>query len=296
MKVWRAIIKERFLNKINMKVKIKKGTVFITESSDETGIVFLEQKSGKRYYVKKEVFVENVKNGRIIKEYDYAPVGLFEKRNFIHEVTGSSTSNHCSMVRLDEFSVTRLFSDSHYDNGFIIISASKANDLESEETATQENKVRAQELLSKLSSNGYWFIPVYGSYIENRGEENQKTSYEEAFIVPCYKNTWKILNFDKLFDGMISLGTIYNQEVILVKEPGGKFPYYYKPTEKQVADQFSGKAGIYDLIKAYFRQLRKKDSAKFIFKGAYVNPSVCSLFFEGYSRDARGEIFISRNW
>ena len=67
------------------------------------------------------------------------------------------------MPLLTEITVNRLLGK-HYNFGFAIVSASRFKNT------AQENNQLTKELFLKLKNSNYSYIPVFGGFIENKGE------------------------------------------------------------------------------------------------------------------------------
>ena len=93
---------------------------------------------------------------------------------------------------LTESSLSRLLS--HIQNrAFGIISACRS------ERSKKENDEKSQQLKNDIRSNGFGFINVNGSYVENSGTPEETVVKEKSFLVIGDKNVdgGKLLSFLK---------------------------------------------------------------------------------------------------
>ena len=124
---------------------------------------------------------------------------------------------------LEQYSELRLISESslnriltsHYNNGFIIITSYRSDD---EKTVEQKNK-DFNELKLIVKRNVFSFVPVYGGYIENKGEPNEKEVREPALLIPNQdiSSSKPYIDDKKLYDLGIELANRFNQESFLYK-------------------------------------------------------------------------------
>ena len=178
--------------------------------------------------------------------------------------------------------------DKHSENGYIIVSL--CND--------EDDCVR--KLITILKKSPWSYMPVYGGFIENKGEKNETVVYEKSFMIFNYDKKGNPNKLDDLFNFGVELSKKFNQDSFLYHEPGKK-PTYYK-YGKHIS-VFSDKMKFKDYAETYFTDLHKNTHeysgiagkvTRFKFIGCYANPKpqvVCTRFM----RDKAGEIFLGKN-
>ena len=178
--------------------------------------------------------------------------------------------------------------DKHSENGYIIVSL--CND--------EDDCVR--KLITILKKSPWSYMPVYGGFIENKGEENETVVYEKSFMIFNYDKKGNPNKLDDLFNFGVELSKKFNQDSFLYHEPGKK-PTYYK-YGKHIS-VFSDKMKFNDYAEMYFTGLHQNTheysgipakATRFKFIGCYANPKpqvVCTRFM----RDKAGEIFLGKN-
>lgn len=142
------------------------------------------------------------------------------------------------MKKANETSLNRLFTI-HTDNGYAMVSACRNDwvpykDEEDDELKQklelrnrQMNNTKTEELKRDICDSGFQYIPVKGGFIEqNSGIPKE----EQSFIIVNYKRGNKIPeeNANELKTLAIDLCEKYNQDSVLVVEPGKKPTYYQK--------------------------------------------------------------------
>jgi len=237
---------------------------------------------------KKDLIVESYKNKfSFLLGYDPEIGGeLIEANhhNFMSEIMGQDSFNKQPMQRLDEITTDRLLGK-HYENGFVILSASRS------ELSDAENVTRNQKLLNILqsSSNVFSFLPVYGGYIENKGTENEQRVFERSFVILNFDKNGNVGDFDDLMSFSQELSNRFHQETYLIKKPGNAPPYYIRTKSGKVDWEFTGEIKIDDLTQKYFTRLRQLGK-QFTFEGVYINPKpMC--YSERHCRYLKNEIF-----
>jgi hypothetical protein len=178
--------------------------------------------------------------------------------------------------------------DKHSENGYIIVSL--CND--------EDDCVR--KLITILKKSPWSYMPVYGGFIENKGEENETVVYEKSFMIFNYDKKGSPNKLDDLFNFGVELSKKFNLDSFLYHEPGKK-PTYYK-YGKHIS-VFSDKMKFNDYAEMYFTGLHQNTHeysgipakvTRFKFIGCYANPKpqvVCTRFM----RDKAGEIFLGKN-
>lgn len=133
--------------------------------------------------------------------------------------------------------------DKHSENGYIIVSL--CND--------EDDCVR--KLITILKKSPWSYMPVYGGFIENKGEENETVVYEKSFMIFNYDKKGNPNKLDDLFNFGVELSEKFNQDSFLYHEHGKK-PTYYK-YGKHIS-VFSDKMKFKDYAEMYFTDLHKK--------------------------------------
>ena len=139
---------------------------------------------------------------------------------------------------LNESNIHKLL-DKHTQNGYIIISPcrggedfdlniSNTNDLK--ELQTINNK-RIKDFIQILKRSNWSYMPVYGGFIENKGEENETTVYEKSFMIFNYDKKGNIGSLNELFDFGVEMSKKFNQDSFLYHAPGETPKYFDKNGE-----------------------------------------------------------------
>ena len=179
--------------------------------------------------------------------------------------------------------------DKHSENGYIIVSL--CND--------EDDCVR--KLITILKKSPWSYMPVYGGFIENKGEKNETVVYEKSFMIFNYDKKGNPNKLDDLFNFGVELSKKFNQDSFLYHEPGKKPTYYdkYGKLNSVVGDKMK----FNDYAEEYFTGLHQHTHenygipakvTRFKFIGCYANPKpqvVCTRFM----RDKAGEIFLGKN-
>lgn len=112
--------------------------------------------------------------------------------------------------------------NTHMENGFICISASRGN------LSAKENKQRTQELKKELEMFQFGYWQTKGGYVEEpKSEVFDEVGievFEDSFLVP-YSDTYG--DFGSFENTMASMGNLYEQDAILVKPQGKSKPAYF---------------------------------------------------------------------
>lgn len=188
----------------------------------------------------------------------------------------------------------------HTKNGYMIISSYRGGD----EKTQEENKRDFEELKKDVRRGGFSFVPVYGGFIENLGEVDEREVREPALFVPNYKVA-SISFYDDdnaLKDLGIMLSKKYNQDAFLFIPLGDDENAYYINKDGEVDMSFSGKT-INDLSQMYFIELVKtpyktgklggygKSSKRYSFtENLFVQNSPIDL---NEARNRYGELFFN---
>jgi hypothetical protein len=150
--------------------------------------------------------------------------------------------------------------DKHTKNGYIIISSYRGGG----DKTNQENKLDFESLKKDVINDGFSYIPVYGGFIENIGDEKtQREIKEPSLLIPNYQiaSAKPYETDDKLKNLGIVLAKKYNQDSFLFKPKGNDDTAYYIDKNGLIDNTFTGK-NINDLTQIYFTDLVKNSYEK----------------------------------
>ena len=119
----------------------------------------------------------------------------------------------------------------------------------------QINKERILNLIKQIKETGYSYTPVYGGFIENKGTPDEENVYERSFIVYNHDRKGNVGDFEKLKTLAIKWCNEFNQDSVLVKEPGQ--PPRYLTKTGDVDMEFTGDTAFNDYAQEYFTDLHK---------------------------------------
>ncbi len=151
-----------------------------------------------------------------------------------------------------------LIKGKHVEKGYCIVSACRgtdSNDHRDIENNRLENKRRTKNLASDIKNAGYSYMPVYGGYIEDKNGE----VLEASFVIFNYDNRGNSGDFEDLKSFAIEMCGKYNQDSILICEPGN-VPMYYNRNGDIVSDpsKSSNKVKVNDKNEPYFTKFKNK--------------------------------------
>lgn len=186
------------------------------------------------------------------------------------------------MKIVNEIGLNRLF-NKHTENGYVMVSACRHDWSEDDEVENREiNNIKTKELKEDIQKAGYQYIPVQGGFVEDDGTE----VVEQSFLIVNFKNKSgngvHAGDFSKLKELAISLCGKYNQDSVLVVEPGEKPTYYTRTGE--VDGQFTSRT-VRDAAQQYFTKIG--GGRKFSFLESVEQPGTINGM---RSRSMRGEI------
>ena len=221
--------------------------------------------------------------------------------NFLKDFS-PNTNNKARLVPINETNAKRLLSR-HTESGYVIISPCRGfsdfnlNPETDREKLQAINNKRVKELYDSIIENGFSFTPSYGGFIENQGTDDEETVYEKSFIIYPFDRNGKPVDFKRLYDFAIDAAQKYNQDSVLIANPGEN-PKYITQTG-DVDMEFGGETTFNDATQAYFTDLHKNThksglkgkSTRFSFHETYINPAPQCLS-EATVRGKRGEVFI----
>lgn len=165
------------------------------------------------------------------------------------------------MEIVNEIGLNRLF-NKHTENGYVMVSACRHDwSLDDEVENRELNNIKTKELKEDIQKAGYQYIPVQGGFVEDDGTE----VVEQSFLIVNYRNKSgngvNAGDFSKLKDLAIKLCGKYNQDSVLVVEPGGKPTYYNRNGE--IDGQFTFKT-VRDTAQRFFTRIGGSRKFSFI--------------------------------
>ena len=104
----------------------------------------------------------------------------------------------------------------HGENGMVIISSDRGS------RGAMGNYVTRKGLIEDIRSRGYSYFTVYGGFRELDGHYG---NYETSFVIPSKKPDGSIVPMDELRNFAIEMCGKYDQDCVLIKEPGKKPEY-----------------------------------------------------------------------
>lgn len=202
-------------------------------------------------------------------------------KNFVSDFS-PATCNGAPLVNINENKAKQKL-DRYSGYGFIVISYGNS-DFD-----------RIKEMISTIKSRKYSYMPIYGSFSENIGEENEIQTFEKSFVIFNYNNKLhcEVGKFSELFDFAMELAQQFNQDSFLYCEPE-KNPKYVK-TDGTIIAEYETDAPFNDLTKDYWTDLHKnrhQQPTQSTFTGCYINPAP-QCYSERHVRYLTGEIFVS---
>lgn len=142
-----------------------------------------------------------------------------------------------------------LIKGKHAEKGYCIVSACRGD------KTRIENNARTKQLAADIKSAGYSYMPVYGGYIEDDNGE----VLEASFVIFNYDNRGNSGDFNNLKSFAIDMCSKYDQDSVLICEPGN-VPTYYNRNGQVVSDpsKSSDKVKVNDKNEPYFTKFKNK--------------------------------------
>ena len=202
-------------------------------------------------------------------------------KNFVSDFS-SATCNRAPLVNINENRAKTLF-DKYSTYGFIVIGYGDS-DFD-----------RIKEMFSTIRSKKYSYMPIYGSFSENIGEQNETQTFEKSFVIFNYNNKQhcEVGEFSKLIQFAMELAQQFNQDSFLCYEPNKNLKY--TKTDGTTLAEYETDAPFNDLTKEYWTYLhqnRHQQPTQSTFTGCYINPAP-QCYSERHVRYLTGEIFVS---
>ena len=147
-----------------------------------------------------------------------------------------------------------LIKGKHAENGYVIISACRDSSNKSK-SVQMANMERTKELKTDIRKSMYSYMPVFGGYVE---EDNGEV-LERSFIVFNYDRLGNVGAFEDLKRFAIEMCGKYNQDSVLICEPG-EVPKYYDRTGRVVSSpkDSSRNVKVNDMEQDYFTEFKNK--------------------------------------
>ncbi len=202
-------------------------------------------------------------------------------KNFLSDFS-PATCNGAPLVNINENRAKQKL-DRYFGYGFIVISYGNSD----------FDKIK--EMISTVKSQKYSYMPIYGSFRENIGEENETQTFEKSLVIFNYNNKQhcEVGEFSKLIQFAIDLAQQFNQDSFLYCEPE-KNPKYVK-TDGTIIAEYENGIAFNDLTKEYWIDLHRNrcgELTQSTFTDCYINPAP-QCYSERHVRYLKGEIFIS---
>lgn len=214
----------------------------------------------------KDAIMSRSRNERNLNE-------IFSNKELIYDCI--IKNKYVSIRKLIESNVRLydLLKGKHAERGYIIISACRDSSNPSVSTKLS-NKRRTEELKADIQRSMYSYMPVFGGYIEDDNGEVLETS----FVVFNYDRLGIEGVFDDLKQFALSMCEKYNQDSVLIYEPGS-IPKYYDSKGHVVSDPHNttNKAKINDMSEPFFTEFKNK-SKRFTYDINFPDDEVNSSF------------------
>lgn len=202
-------------------------------------------------------------------------------KNFVSDFS-PATCNRAPLVNINENRAKQKL-DKYSTYGFIVIGYDNSD----------FDKIK--EMISTIKSQKYSYMPIYGSFNENLGEERETQTFEKSFVIFNYNNKQhcEVGKFSKLIQFAIDLTQQFNQDSFLYCEPNKNIKY--AKTDGTTIAEYETDAPFNDLTKDYWTDLhqnRQQQPTQSTFTGCYINPAP-QCYSERHVRYLTGEIFVS---
>lgn len=138
----------------------------------------------------------------------------------------------------------------HDDKGYIIISACRGD------KSVAENNANTKQLQADINKEGWSYKLVRGGFIENKGTDEEREVTEDSFVVFNFKKANKQSDMDALKDFALETCGKYNQDSVLIVEPGANPKYV--TADGDVDFELSHSVSIEQNIGEYFTRLGNK--------------------------------------
>lgn len=152
------------------------------------------------------------------------------------------------------------------------------------EYSLSQNRTRNNQLERMIRQSGYGFNKVVGKWVENEGTENEKSVYEETFLIRTSAN-----ESDKLKKDLLKWASKFNQEGVLFKPGNDKSTYFMSASGSMSS---IGQLGV-NSIKNHMTILTKRIEtakrkerkiSKFHFESVEYPKNIASYMAEKYEK------------
>ena len=194
------------------------------------------------------------------------------------------------MEKANETTINRLL-NKHTDSGYAMVSACRNDwvphdegDSAGEKKNQEMNNRKTEELKQDIYDSGFQYIPVRGGFIE---QSTGVPKEEDSFIIVNYKRRTNVpeANMNELKEIAVDLCGKYNQDSVLVVEPG-KNPTYYR-RDGSIDFEFDGSLTVRDNAQQFYTRLGK--GRKFTFLEEIEQPHTMN---GAISRTCKGEVVV----
>lgn len=168
---------------------------------------------------KKDIYLETKYKDMKNKSLDLMKrMGMINENNFLKEYY-PNTFNNAQKCAITEANAKNLI-DKHSKDGYIIISPCRgyddfnldSNNPNDKQKLAEINKKRIREFIDILKKTNFSYTPVYGGFIENKGEDTEEQVYERSFIVYVQDRAGKVNPIDNLYNFGIEMCNKFNQD------------------------------------------------------------------------------------
>ena len=202
-------------------------------------------------------------------------------------------NNGNDLQPLNEITLNRII-NKHGEDGYVIVSANRSD------KSNEENNKNLKSIITDLKKSPYGYCPVYGGY---HGTDGVVDSFEPSFIIFNHSKTGDNMEFSDLKLFATILCRKYNQDSVLIKEPGER-PYYSNADGEKVGIAVDDDVDINNPDNEYYTSLIKSNNLKtnepeklkrFSFNmqfECYANPNPATLNEMRRRREGYGEIIL----
>ena len=200
--------------------------------------------------------------------------------NYLNIVYGREVANNQKMLPLNGISMSRLVGTEYRQTGFAIVFT---------------------EMYATIRHSDFCFIPVFGAYVEqDQSGKPVSSKVETAAIILSRDRNGNPIPFDCLRRFAISLGTTYNQDVVLIQAPDENPRYVVTRAtiDHALGDTYTELCGewrLEDLTRDFFTDKANRhgywDKHWLTFTDQFINPTFTTRN-EGHIRYLNGEIFL----
>ena len=151
-------------------------------------------------------------------------------------------------VLIEHITLNRII-NKHGDKGLVIISANRSDQPQ------EYNDEKTKELISDIQNSGFSYLPTYGGY---RSPEGIEDNYEPSFVIFNYDTKGNEADFEELRNFAVYCCGKYDQDSVLIKEPGLP-PIYVDRNGEKSNEKESDTIWKNDPKQEYFTSLKSRD-------------------------------------